>query len=151
VDAHEPVRLSITTTGIPDGEAVRFEIFRIYRERPGDVIATLHAKLAHSAAKASWTPDSIEAPDDRFVFKASVGDAWQKSEPLTVRHHATSVDWSSAYAHDGDEVTLRTRLRGVRDGEQATIVILQTGWWAVQDTEVKRLQAAVSGGAVEAS
>ncbi len=151
IDAHQPADLSIATSGLDGGEAVKFEVFRLYRERSGEAVATIQAQLdGGGSAKASWTPSSIESPNGQFLFKASVGGAWRKSAPMTVRQGVTSIDWSGGQAHDGEQVTLRAQLQGVRDGERATIKIVQKHWRGAQDADAQQLSASVSGGAIQA-
>jgi hypothetical protein len=151
-DAHEPVELRVVASGVDPGEPVSFEIFRLYRERAGESVAKVDGKLDGSRrASARWTPDVVEAPDDQYVFKATVGGAWRKSEPIAVRKRATSADWSSAEATEGDTVTLQVAVRGVRDGESATLTLFEKLWRASQDTKLTTLQAQVTGGAIAAS
>jgi hypothetical protein len=152
IDAHESAELTIRTTGIDPGTAVRFEVFRLYRERSGDALATLDGQLDEAGtASATWKPEATDAPGDRFVFKARVEKVWRTSAPITVRHEAVAAEWSPATARDGDPVALRVRLRGVADGESASIRIVEKRWRDGEDVEVGRLSATVTGGALEAS
>jgi hypothetical protein len=152
IGAHEPVGLAVTTSGFDAGEAVLFEVFRLFRERSEDVVATLDGTLDQIGhATATWTPDSIEEPDGQFVCKATVGDAWRTSDPLVVRRDAVEAEWPGDLATEGNELTVRVRLRGVRDGESATIRILEKCWWKSEDEEAEELEATVDGGTVTAS
>jgi hypothetical protein len=150
VEAHEEVELQVQTSGIDAGESVRFEVFRRYRERPGEEVAKLRAALDEAGrATASWIPDSEDAPGDEFVFKATVAGAWRTSEPLDVLHYAVSAEWSPELAREGDEVSLRVHLCGVRDGESASIKIFEKRWRDKADAELAQLDATKSGGAIE--
>jgi hypothetical protein len=152
IDAHDEVELSIVATGFDPGAAAHFEVFRLYRERPDDAVATLDATVDDSGqAAAKWTPDSIQPPYGAFIFKATVGGIWRKSDQLMVQWHAKEAAWSSNVASEGDDVTLRARLRGVRDGEDATVTIMEKGWWDGSDEQADQLQASVTDGAIEAS
>jgi hypothetical protein len=153
VDAHEPVKLSAQVCpGFNPGESVKFEIYRLYRERDSDVVKSLTGTLdPDGRAVVSWTPNSAELPDDRFVFKASMRKIWRKSQPVAVLHRVANAEWSSAQAQEGEAITLRVVLRGVADGESATFKIFEKQWRGGQNTAIKSLSATVSGGAVEAS
>jgi hypothetical protein len=153
VDAHEPVELSAQVCpGFNPGESVKFDIYRLYRERDSDVVKSLTGTLdPDGRAMVSWTPNSTELPDDRFVFKASIRKIWRKSQILAVLHRIASAEWSSAQALEGDAITLRAVLRGIADGETATLKIFEKQWRGGQNTMIKSLSATVSGGAVEAS
>jgi hypothetical protein len=153
VDAHESVELSAQVCrGYAPGESVKFDICRLYRERDADVVASFTGRLdSDGRAVARWTPSSTELPDDRFVFKASIRKIWRKSQPLAVLHRVASAEWSSAQAQEGDAITLRAVLRGIADGESATLKIFEKQWRGGENTLIKSLSATVSGGAVEAS
>jgi hypothetical protein len=151
IGAHEQVQLQVQASkGFAPGEPVKIEIFRLYRERDDDAVARLEARL-DSARQASvgWTPGSLDSPDDRFVFKASIRKAWRKSAPLAVRHRATAAAWSAPQASEGDTVTLRAALSGVADGESATLSVFEKQWRSGRSTLVDTLTAPVSAGAVE--
>jgi len=151
--AHEQVALQVQASkGFVPGETVKIQIFRLYRERDDDAVATLEAKLDGTRqASARWTAASLDSPDDSFVFKASIRKAWRKSEPLAVRHRATAAGWSVPQASEGDTVMLRAALSGVADGESATLSVFEKQWRSGQSTLVDTLTAPVSAGAVEAT
>ncbi|HEV2700344.1 MAG TPA: hypothetical protein VGV09_01845 [Steroidobacteraceae bacterium] len=151
IDAHEPVELSVEVSdGYPAGESVKFDIFRLYRERDAEVVASLRGRLDSDGHVATrWTPSSIASPDDQFVFKASIRKVWRKSAPLAVRHRAISAEWSSAQAQEGDTLTLRAILRGIPDGENATLKIFEKQWRGGRNTLIDTRSATVKGGVVE--
>jgi len=152
IDAHDTVELSATASGIDEGEPVTFEIFRRYRERTEDSVATLRATLNGSGRAVSrWTPDRAKAPDDQYLFKVTMASVWRKSEAMTVRRRPVSAAWWPDVAGEGDEVTLRAGLRGLRDGEAAIVTIFTKDWRSGEDAEVQRFELEVSNGAVEAS
>ncbi len=147
----EPVELTIASTGLDAGVSVRFEIFRLYRERRSEVVATLQGKIDdRGGARAKWTPSSIQEPDDTFVFKATAAGTWRKSGSLIVRHRASGAEWSVAHAGEGEQVTLSADLHGIPDGQSATIQILEKSWRVAQDGVVQTITATVRGGAIEA-
>jgi len=152
IDAHDTVELSTAASGVDEGEPVTFEIFRRYRERAEDVVATLRATLNGSGRAVSrWTPDRAKAPDDQYIFKVTAAGAWRKSEPLTVHRRPVSAEWWPDVATEGDEVTLRAGLRGLRDGEAAVVIVFAKDWRSGEDAEVQRFEVEVSGGGVEAT
>jgi hypothetical protein len=153
VDAHEQVELSAQVCrGYAPGETVNFDICRLYRERDADVVASFTGRLDHNGrALVRWTPSSIQFPDDRFVFSASIRKVWRKSQPLAVRHRVVSAEWASVQAREGDAITLRAVLRGVSDGESATLRIFEKQWRGGQNTMIETLSAVVNGGEVEAT
>jgi hypothetical protein len=152
IDAHLPVKLSVEASGFDPGEEITFEIFRLFRERPDQVVATLTGELdAAGHAEVTWKPESIEDADDQFLFKAAGGGAWRKSAPLTVHQDASDAEWSSALASEGDGVTLRARLRGVKDGQRAAIVVWEKRWRGGDDPEAARIDATVAGGLAQAT
>lgn len=69
---------------------------------------------------------------------------------MTVVRRADLCCFAPRQAAEGDAVTLRAELRGVRDGAQATLKIFEKRWRAAADTHLTDLNATVSGGAVEA-
>jgi hypothetical protein len=151
-DADDHVELVVDTAGIDAGQAVKFEIFRLYRERPGEVVAKLDGTIDDSGqARASWQPSSIQDADDWYVFKATVAGVWRKSAPLSVVHEVASATWSSAVATTGDSVSLRANVRGVPDGESAVFTVFQKFWHGTQDPNIAEIQSTVSDGVAEAA
>jgi hypothetical protein len=149
-EANDPVDLTIQTSGIDAGAAVTFEVFRLYRERPGDVVAKLDGTIDDSgAASVSWQPDSIEEPGDRYVFKATVAGIWRKSAAMRVVQRVASATWSSTTASAGDALTLRADVRGVEDGESATFTIFQKFWLGIRDPDIDEIEATVTNGVAE--
>ena len=151
-EADTPVELAITTSGIDEGEAVTFEIFRHYRERPSEVVAKLAGKIEASGdARVRWQADSIEDPNDVYVFKASVAGLWRKSDTIAVVHEAASATWSGTVAAAGDTLTLRAQVRGVKDGDSAYFTIFEKAWRGLSDPDIDQVQSTVNDGMAEAT
>ena len=149
VEAHQQVELIVATSGLDAGDSVKLEIFRLYRERSSEVVATLQAAIdASGDVRANWTPVALQSPDDSFVFKATVGGIWRKSGTLAVQHEVQSLDWSTSQAQEGESVTLRANTSGVPDGERVTIVIYEKRWRKAKDLEARRIDVTIQGGSL---
>ena len=151
IDAHDSVDMTISTSGVNEGEAVTFDVFRLYRERAADVVATLHAKVDDAgAATCRWSADQLEATHDQYVFKATVAGAWRKSEPISVHRRSISAEWHPDLAREGEEVALRANLRGIQDGAKANVIVFEKLWQGGPDVDSGQLQSTVTGGVAEA-
>jgi len=150
---HEPVELRVRTEGFDPGTPVRFEIFRLYKERPQDALATLSAVLdAGGQAKAQWCCGS--RPNEagaQVIFKAAVGTHWKKSSVLKLERGIVSAAWSAEQVDDGAAVRLAVELRGVADGAQATFQVYEKDWLTKDDLadDAPPAPAVVQGGRIE--
>jgi hypothetical protein len=68
---------------------------------------------------------------------------------LTVQHRTVSAAWERPEAREGEVATLKALLRGIPDGDSATIRVYEKQWRGGHSKHVDTLSAVVKDAAVE--